>query len=132
MGPDGLFGVVLLAAILRLRRRLRRFIVSREDVYKRQVYERETREIVRVLQANASDVMPTMDLTSYQEKLALLESNFEINRQRIAEKVKEPSKTVSLEDTDTLLLEIGAIIDEINKQIKANNDVVSAKRSRCV
>ena len=73
--------------------------------------------------------MPTMDLTSYQEKLALLESNFEINRQRIAEKVKEPSKTVSLEDTDTLLLEIGAIIDEINKQIKANNDVVSAKRS---
>ena len=93
------------------------------------VYERETREIVRVLQANASDVMPTMDLTSYQEKLALLESNFEINRQRIAEKVKEPSKTVSLEDTDTLLLEIGAIIDEINKQIKANNDVVSAKRS---
>lgn len=91
------------------------------------VYERETREIVRVLQGNASDVMPTIDLTAYQEKLALLESNFEINRQRIAEKVKEPSKTISLEDTDTLLLEIGAMIDEINKQIKANNDVVSAK-----
>lgn len=93
------------------------------------VYERETREIVRVLQGNASDVMPTIDLTAYQEKLALLESNFEINRQRIAEKVKEPSKTISLEDTDTLLLEIGAMIDEINKQIKANNDVVSAKKS---
>ena len=60
------------------------------------VYERETREIVRVLQGNASDVMPTIDLTAYQEKLALLESNFEINRQRIAEKVKEPSKTISL------------------------------------
>ena len=93
------------------------------------VYERETREIVRVLQGNAIDVMPTIDLTAYQEKLALLESNFEINRQRIAEKVKEPSKTISLEDTDTLLLEIGAMIDEINKQIKANNDVVSARRS---
>ena len=93
------------------------------------IYERETREIVRAIQANASDVMPTIDLMAYQEKLALLESNFEINRQRIAEKVKEPSKTISLEDTDTLLLEIGAMIDEINKQIKANNDVVSAKRS---
>ena len=93
------------------------------------VYERETSEIVRVLQANASDVMPTIDLTAYQEKLALLESNFEINRQRIDEKVKVPSKIISLEDTDTLLLEIGAMIDEINKQIKANNDVVSAKRS---
>ena len=73
--------------------------------------------------------MPTIDLKAYQEKIALLESNFEINRQRIAEKVKEPSKKVSLEDTDTLLLEIGALIDDINKIIKANNDVISAKRS---
>ena len=94
-----------------------------------QTYERETAGIVRVLQANATDVMATVDIRAYQEKLALLESNFEINRQRIAEKVKEPSKTVSLEDTDTLLLEIGAMIDDINKLIKANNDVVSAKKT---
>lgn len=82
-----------------------------------------------MLQANATDVMAAVDIKAYQEKLALLESNFEINRQRIAEKVKEPSKTVSLEDTDTLLLEIGAMIDDINKLIKANNDVVSAKKT---
>lgn len=94
-----------------------------------QVYERETAGIVRVLQANTTDVMATIDIRAYQEKLALLESSFEINRQRIAEKVKEPSKTVSLEDTDTLLLEIGAMIDDINKLIKANNDVVSAKKT---
>ena len=94
-----------------------------------QVYERETAGIVRVLQANITDVMTTIDIRAYQEKLALLESNFEIDRQRIAEKVKEPSKTVSLEDTDTLLLEIGAMIDDINKLIKANNDVVSAKKT---
>ncbi len=94
----------------------------------RAVYERETKEIVRVLQANTSDVMTTIDLTAYREKLTLLERNFEINRQRIAEKVKEPSKTISLEDTDTLLLEVGAVIDDINKLIKANNDVIAAKR----
>lgn len=93
------------------------------------VYARETAEIVRVLQANTGDVMASVDVQVYQEKLALLGSSFEINRQRIAEKVKEPSKAISLEDTDTLLLEIGAIIDEINKQIKANNDIVSTKRS---
>ena len=93
------------------------------------VYTRETSEIVRTLQANLDDAMPAVDLKAYQAKVALLESNFEINRQRIAEKVKEPSKTVSLEDTDTLLLEIGAMIDEINKQIKANNDVVAERRS---
>lgn len=91
-------------------------------------YIRETGGILRALQANTADVMPSIDLKEYKEKLTLLESNFEINRQRIAEKAKEPSKTISLEDTDTLLLEIGTLIDDINKSIRANNDVVSAKR----
>ena len=94
-----------------------------------QVYKKETEEIVRLLQANTDDVMASVDLKAYREKLALLESNFEINRQRIAEKVKEPSKVISLEDTDTLLLEIGAMIDDINKLIRANNKVVAEKRS---
>lgn len=101
----------------------------------RDAYDRETAEIIRVLKANTVDVMASVDLRAYQEKLALLESNFEINRQRIAEKAKEPSKTVSLEDTDTLLLEIGAMIDDVNKLIKANNDVVAEKKSskaRCI
>ena len=92
-------------------------------------YGRETADIVRLLQTNTADAMPSLDLKAYQERLSLLESKFEVNRQRIAEKVKEPSKTVSLEDTDTLLLEIGAMIDGINKLIKANNDVVAAKKS---
>lgn len=95
----------------------------------RDAYNRETAEIIRALKANTADVMTSVDLRAYQEKLALLESNFEINRQRIAEKTKEPSKTVSLEDTDTLLLEIGAMIDDVNKLIKANNDVVAEKKS---
>lgn len=92
-------------------------------------YSRETADIVRALQTNSTDAMPSLDLKTYQERLSLLESKFEVNRQRIAEKVKEPSKTVSLEDTDTLLLEIGAMIDDINKLIKANNDVIAAKKS---
>lgn len=95
----------------------------------RDAYDRETAEIIRALKANATDVMASVDLRAYREKLVLLESNFEINRQRIAEKAKEPSKTVSLEDTDTLLLEIGAMIDDINKLIKTNNDVVAEKKS---
>ena len=92
-------------------------------------YGIETADIVLELQTNTTDAMPSLDLRAYQEKLSLLESKFEVNRQRIAEKVKEPSKTVSLEDTDTLLLEIGAMIDGINKLIKANNDVIAAKKS---
>lgn len=95
----------------------------------RDTYSCETDEIMRVLKANITDVMPSVNLQAYQEKLALLRSNFEVNRQRVAEKIKEPSKIVSLEDTDTLLLDIGAMIDDINKLIKENNDVVAAKRT---
>ena len=92
-------------------------------------YIRETTEIARVLTVNITNAMPSIDLKNYQEKLALLKSNFEINRQRIAEKTKEPSKAISLEDTDNLILEIDAMIDEINRLIKTNNDVVAEKRS---
>ncbi len=92
-------------------------------------YDAETAEIVRSLKANMDDVLETVDLKSYQEKITLLERSFEINRQRIADKCKDPATTVSLEDTDSLLLEIGSMIDEINKVIKANNDVVSEKKT---
>lgn len=92
-------------------------------------YERETQEIVRVLKANMNDVMASIDITFYRDKVALLESNYKINRQHIADKIKEPTKTVSLEDTDSLLLEICTEIDRINRLIKVNNDVVSEKRS---
>lgn len=92
-------------------------------------YEVETAEIVRELKANMTDVLETINLKTYQEKIALLESSFKINRQRIADKCKDPATTVSLEDTDTLLLEIGGIIDDINKVIKSNNDVVNEKKT---
>lgn len=97
--------------------------------YFRDTYDRETAEIIQILKSNTSDVMASVDLHAYQAKLALLESNFEINRRHIAEKLKEPSKTITLEDTDTILLEIGTMIDDINKQIKANNSVVAEKKA---
>ncbi len=93
-------------------------------------YARETSAIIDKLKANLSDPMPTLDLTEYQSKLSLLESGIKINEQRIAEKVKEPTSVVSLEDIDSLLIEIGQIIDEINKKIKVNNDVVGAQRQK--
>lgn len=92
-------------------------------------YEAETAEIVRELKANMFDVLETVDLKTYQEKIKLLESSFEINCQRISDKCKDPATTVSLEDTDTLLLEIGGIIDDINKVIKTNNDVINEKKT---
>ena len=100
----------------------------RDIIQFQQVYKKEAEKIVRVLRSNTDDVMASIDLNAYHDKLAILEKKYEINCQRIAEKVREPSKIVSLEDTDTLLLEIGAMIDNINRLITENNRVVAEKR----
>ncbi len=94
-----------------------------------QTYISETRGIFTKLKNNLSNVMPGVDIGKYQTKLDLLEKSIEINIQRLKEKVAEPTKVISLEDTDSLLLEIGSMIDDINKVIQANNDVVRGRKA---
>lgn len=89
------------------------------------VYEREMTGILETLQKNMDKVLPDLQLDDYQTKLRLLSNAITINLQRIAAKIKEPTTIASLEDTDTLLIELGSIIDEFNKRIQTNNDVVS-------
>lgn len=94
------------------------------------VYKRETAAILEKLTGNMQDVLPTVDLSEYKDKLALLESKIKINIQRIESKIKEPTSIVALEDTDSILLDLGQIIDEINRQIMTNNSIVNDKRKK--
>lgn len=94
------------------------------------VYRRETTAILEKLTANMQDVLPTVDLSEYKDKLALLESKISINLQRIASKIKEPTAIIALEDTDSILLNLGQIIDDINRQILINNSIVNDKRKK--
>lgn len=94
------------------------------------VYKRETAAILEKLTGNMQDVLPSVDLTEYRDKLALLESKIKINIQRIESKIKEPTSIVALEDTDSILLDLGQIIDEINRQIMINNSIVNDKRKK--
>ena len=94
------------------------------------VYKRETSAILEKLTGNMQDVLPTVDLGEYKDKLALLESKIKINIQRIESKIKEPTSIVALEDTDSILLDLGQIIDEINRQIMTNNSIVNDKRKK--
>lgn len=89
------------------------------------VYKTEMESILRTLQGNLNEIMPGLNIKSYQIKLKMLQDAITINNQRIAEKVKEPTSIASLEDIDTLLLDIGAIIDKLNVQINARNNIVS-------
>lgn len=42
----------------------------------------------------------------------------------------QPTSIVALEDTDSILLDLGQIIDEINRQIMTNNSIVNDKRKK--
>lgn len=89
------------------------------------VYKSEMDSILRTLQGNLDEIMPGLNIEPYQTKLKMLQDAITINNQRIAAKVKEPTTIASLEDIDTLLLDIGAIIDKLNDQINARNNIVS-------
>lgn len=98
------------------------------------VYARETQAALNTLKSNLNDTMPSLDPAEYRAELSLLEEKIKINRQRIAEKTDHAAKRISLEDTDSVLIEIGRTIDAINAKIRANNEVVkdrAAKRKEC-
>ncbi len=93
-------------------------------------YISEMDTIIRVLESNIGVAMPGLELTEYQTKIKQLTDAITINKQRIEAKIKEPTSVASLEDTDTLLIEIGTIIDGFNKKIKANNDIVGDLKTK--
>lgn len=73
-----------------------------------------------------------MHLSEYEVKVQLLVDAITINKQRIAAKIKEPTSIASLEDTDSLLIEIGTLIDGFNKKIKENNEIVRDLKTKKV
>lgn len=104
-----------------------------KDIYDLQqfqsTYAKETKEIIECLKKNLIDTMETIDLTEYKSRIVMLERLFEINNHRLSEKISQPGKMVSLENTDSILLGIGNLIDDINRQIDINNETVLKKRT---
>lgn len=93
-------------------------------------YISDMRDFLDVLNGNLRDVFPKLDLTEYKAKLVLLEKTIEINTRKIADKLKEPSSVVMLENLKTLRDEINALIEGFNKQIQTNNAIVGSKRQK--
>ncbi|GHV05333.1 hypothetical protein FACS1894217_02030 [Clostridia bacterium] len=100
-------------------------------------YASDMLAFIDVLKANLQDSFPKLDsakLTEYKDKIALLEQAININLQRIADKIKEPSSVVTLDDVKTLRTELNEIMVTFNQQIDKNNEVVrtkTAKKAEC-
>lgn len=103
-------------------------LIALED-YQR-AYTGKMNQLLALLKENLNDVLPKVDTGEYEKKLIQLESSVTSNIRAIAEKVDSPAKVVALKDTDTLIGEIDDLIDAINKQIQANNDIVSTKQDK--
>ena len=89
-------------------------------------YRAKANAIFVPLEKTPDPVYPSIDVKSYQDKLAAIKAVIASNIELIREKVKEPSKIVTLEDTQPLLDDLKKIIAGFNSLIDENNAVVDA------
>ncbi len=94
------------------------------------VYESEMNGLIHTFEGNLDEVMPGLDINEYETKIKNFKDAIVINSQRIESKIKEPTTVASLEDTDSILIEIGSIIDRLNAQIDAHNTLVGDKKNQ--
>ena len=95
-----------------------------------EAYISDMQGFLDVFNGNLHNVYPKLDLTEYKSKLALMEKSIEKNIRLIADKLREPSTIVTLENVKTLRNEINILIEGFNKQIHTNNDIVGAKKQK--
>ena len=100
--------------------------LSALDAY-RDAYSSKMQQLVGIYRGNLTEVFPKVDVSAYEKTLLQLEAAVAENIRRIQDKINAPSKLVVLEETDGLVKELDSIIQEINKEIKANNDIVGDK-----
>ena len=93
-------------------------------------YHSDMQGFIVSLKDNLRDPFPKLNLTEYKAKIALFEKSVEANTRLIADKIKEPSKVVELENLTAIRSELNEIIKGFNQQIQDNNDIVNAKRTR--
>lgn len=80
------------------------------------------------------EVYPEIDIKPYNDKLAALKGIITANIEKIKEKVEDPARTVSLDETVAILDELAKMITGFNSLISVNNDNVAAgprKKTDC-
>ncbi|GED80613.1 hypothetical protein FC62_GL001054 [Amylolactobacillus amylotrophicus DSM 20534] len=93
-------------------------------------YQHGLSTMIGILDSNALTSYSKLDLTEYKDKLELLKSLANDNLIKINDKIKEPSSTVTLTDTDSIIDEINGLITSSNQQIKNNNEIVAGKTAK--
>lgn len=88
-------------------------------------YKDAVKMALQVLDTLLLNPSPFLDATKLSAKKELLESRTIVNLQRIAEKVKEPSSSVSFESLLNVLIDANGLIAEANDKIGKHNQMVA-------
>lgn len=91
-------------------------------------YDGKTKEILRIFDNNLLSDFPRAEFSIYKMKLEEFRTIVQSNLVEIQKKVDKPAIIVKIKGIDTVVAELDTIVDEINKQIKQNNDGVAAKK----
>lgn len=92
-------------------------------------YTVKSGEIISNLSLVPTEIHPDISLERYKNKMAVLKGIIAVNQQKISDKINEPSKAVTLEDTKPVLEEISEIIDDFNKLINDNNAIIASQKT---
>lgn len=91
-------------------------------------YSADMNGFIAALETNLqAETLPKIDTTEYKTKLELFKRTVEGNIRKIADKIKEPSSVVVLDDVKMVRDEINAIIDGFNAIIDENNTIIASK-----
>lgn len=99
-----------------------------------ETYRQTANSLFIPLSKTPEELYPPIVIKPYTDKLAAVKAVIAANIDKIKEKVAEPSKIITLDDTSALLQELSDIITEFNKLIGQNNAIVAAgpkKRTEC-
>lgn len=93
-------------------------------------YKNRMTTLVDLLKNNLAGIYPKADTAAYEKTLAQLETAVAKNEATIAKKREKPGEKFSLIDTDPIINRIDSEIDDINKMIQGNNNVVASKQDK--
>jgi wobble nucleotide-excising tRNase len=89
-------------------------------------YRNKANQLFIPLEKIPDPMYPAIDVKPYQDKVAAIKAVISGNIEKIKEKIKEPAKTVTLQDTQPSLDDLEKLIDEYNSLIDENNAAVDA------
>lgn len=88
-------------------------------------YATESSTVTFALEQILAGAPAQLDASDLTERIKLLKSRLEINRQRLLEKQKEPSRAIAMESTADVIHEIDRYVTSANERIADHNRTVA-------